>query len=159
MRWETWGEASLVTLNQAEVEDYKDTHSSKQEREQMHFSMFKGFHLSDLIYLILVQLNKVRMTLLSFFGFIAYAVNTRVMSLINSCLFMFLIICQNFIVIIISSTFTQTNEANVAKLYAGCFQTDSFLSNFNIVGILLIITRIFILHIIKHIILNTIKLS
>ena len=54
MRWETWGEASLVTLNQAEVEDYKDTHSSKQEREQMHFSMFKGFHLSDLIYLILV---------------------------------------------------------------------------------------------------------
>ena len=69
MRWETWGEASLVTLNQAEVEVYKDTHSSKQEREQMHFSMFEGFHLSDLIYLILVQLNKVRMTLLSFFGF------------------------------------------------------------------------------------------
>ena len=53
MRWETWGEASLVTLNQAEVEDYKDTHSSKQEREKMHF----------------IQLNKVRMTLLSFFGF------------------------------------------------------------------------------------------
>ena len=76
MRWETWGEASLVTLNQAEVEDYKDTHSSKQEREQMHFSMFEGFYLSDLIYLILVQLNKVKLTLLSFFGFIAYAVNT-----------------------------------------------------------------------------------
>jgi hypothetical protein len=53
MRWETWGEASLVTLNQAEVEVYQDTHSSKQEREQMHF----------------IQLNKVRMTLLSFFGF------------------------------------------------------------------------------------------
>ena len=47
-------------------------HSQHEEREQMHFSMFEGFNLSDSnAFCFSFNLIKVRMTLLSFFGFIA----------------------------------------------------------------------------------------
>jgi hypothetical protein len=32
MRWETWAEASLVTLFQGEVEDYRDTQTARETR-------------------------------------------------------------------------------------------------------------------------------